>query len=143
MLCVSHSTLTHTHSHNALFSSSTVIWYFHYICTNVCTSTMLWINKYVHIHIKCVREKRRHTHTLKHTAFFDLSKFFLLSFQTSFSLLVGIFFFSFHFYYSGRYKSNTSTPMCQACLDNWLREGWVNTYNILYKRIFFRSTHSM
>lgn len=67
------------------------------------------------------REQRENTpfnHHYTHThisLLLDFSKFLFI-------LLSPEYFFFIPFYYSGRHKSNTSTPMCQACLDNWLHE---------------------
>jgi hypothetical protein len=110
----------------------------------MCIHTVIWFTAYVQKYSYSTHDggKIPSTHTLTNTHFTHSFYSILASFFRLFFPSLNIFSFHFCFYYSGRYKSNTSTPMCQACLDNWLqREGWVTqlySYNILYKRIFLR-----
>lgn len=76
------------------------------------------------------REKSIPTNTFS----LDFSKVFFLLF----SLFLVEYFFLFHFcfYYSGRYKSNTSTPVSRHAWQLIFREGWVIHTISFYKGYF-------
>lgn len=65
--------------------------------------------------------------------FSQLSLDFSKVFFSFFSIVEYFFLFHFCFYYSGRYKSNTS-PLCQGTPDNWYlsrRGGFIHTISFL------------